>query len=193
MTCDNGSESDSSNSDKEKKHCHINWRDTQECYIIHQLGNIWQYRPSTAPTESSARTETAPAAAITRISIVHYWMTTNVRDDPSEEWQNVYCTIMSHSYREGQKFTWHMKYMMGEEFDISAFGGSVTGKAKEHGDVRWRLQLHGGHRNEMVVRNVLRVDGAHNMLCQWIRNCPSQCLLNRDLWPCARRECSRSS
>jgi hypothetical protein len=38
-----------------------------------------------------------------------------------------------------------------------------------HGDVRLRLRLPGGRKHEVVVRNVLHVEGAHNSLSQsWL-------------------------
>jgi hypothetical protein len=62
---ESGSESKSSNSEDEKKHRRTNWRDIQECYSCHQVGNIARYCPSTAPGESTAPTLTAAAAAAT--------------------------------------------------------------------------------------------------------------------------------
>jgi len=51
---------------------------------------------------------------------------------------------------------------------IRNFAGRVAGKAIGHGDVQLRLQLPGGRHciHEVVVRNVLHVEGAKNSLSQ---------------------------
>jgi len=51
--------------------------------------------------------------------------------------------------------------------DIRDFAGRVAGKAIGYGDLRLRLQLPGYRRNHQdVVRNVLHINGAHNLLSQ---------------------------
>jgi len=84
-SCDSGSESDGSCS-KNEKHAshHRNWKDTQECYTYHQVGQIARYCPRTASVESRAPTETA-AMTMKTTSIENYWMTTTGRDALSKE------------------------------------------------------------------------------------------------------------
>ena len=58
------------------------------------------------------------------------------------------------------------EYTKREEREIRDFAGRKAGKATGHGDVRLRLWLPGGRKHEVVVRNVLHVEGAHNSLSQ---------------------------
>ena len=84
-TCDRGSGSDSSSSDYEKHASHrTNWRDTQECYRCHMVGQIALYCQSTTPVQSRSPTETA-AATMTTTSIENYWMTVTNSMCPSKE------------------------------------------------------------------------------------------------------------
>jgi hypothetical protein len=65
-------------------------------------------------------------------------------------------------------FERYMEYTKRDGQEIRDFAGRVAGKAIGHGDVRLRLRLPGGrHRiHEVVVRNDLHVEGAHNSLSQ---------------------------
>jgi len=163
-----GSESDGSSSESEK-HRH---RHTQECYRCHKIGHIARYCPGTAPLESRAPTETAAAAAAaattTTTSIENYWMTVTNGKSPSKESWYLDCATTTHICGDRQKFERYTEYTKREERQIRDFAGSVGGKAIGHGDVRLRLRLPGGrHRiHEVVVRNVLHVEGAHNSLSQ---------------------------
>jgi hypothetical protein len=59
------------------------------------------------------------------------------------------------------------EYDKSEEREIRDFAGRFAGKAIGHSDVRLRLQLPGNRQvHEVVVRNVLHVEGAHNALSQ---------------------------
>jgi len=160
-----GSESDGSSSESEK-HRRRNWRAAQESYRCHKVGHIARNCPSTAPVESSAATETAAAAETTTTSIEDYWMTTTGREAPSKESWYLDCATTSHVCGDRRKFERYTEYTKREEREIRDFAGRVAGKAIGHGDVRLRLRLPGGRRNEVVVRNVLYVEGAHNSLSQ---------------------------
>jgi len=157
-----GSESDGSSSESDK-HRRRNWRDTQECYRCHKVGHIAQYCPSTAVVESAAPTETAAA---TTTSIENYWMTVTGRSPSKESWY-LDCATTSHICGDRRKFERYTEYTKREEREIRDFAGRVAGKAIGYGDVRLRLQLPGYRRNhEVVVRNVLHIEGAHNSLSQ---------------------------
>jgi hypothetical protein len=169
-----GSESDGSSSESEK-HRHRNWKDTQECYRCHKVGHIARYCPSTAPMESvapmesAAQTETAAAAAAatTTTSIENYWMTVTNRESPSKESWYLDCATTSHICGDRRKFDRYTEYTKREEQEIRDFAGRIAGKAIGYGDVRLRLRLPGYRRNhEVVVRNVLHIEGAHNSLSQ---------------------------
>jgi len=164
-----GSESDGSSSDNEKHASRrTNWRDTQECYRCHKKGHIARYCPSTAPVESAAPTETtaAAAAATTTTSIENYWMTVTNGKSPSKESWYLDCATTTHICGDRQRFEWYTEYTKREEREIRDFAGRKAGKATGHGDVRLRLQLPGGRKHEVVVRNVLHVEGANNSLSQ---------------------------
>jgi hypothetical protein len=162
---DSGSESDGSSSESEKHRR----RRTQECYRCHQVGHIARYCPSTAPVESVAPTETAAAAAAattTTTSIENYWMTVTNGKSPSKESWYLDCATTSHICGDRQRFERYTEYTKREEREIRNFAGRKAGKAIGHGDVRLRLRLPGGRKHEVVVRNVLHVEGAHNSLSQ---------------------------
>jgi hypothetical protein len=62
-------------------------------------------------------------------------------------------------------FEWYTEYTKREEWEIHKFAGMVTGKAIGYGDVQLRLRLPGYGRNpEVVVRNVLHIEGSQNPL-----------------------------
>jgi hypothetical protein len=162
---DSGSESDGSSSESEKHRR----RRTQECYRCHQVGHIARYCPSTAPVESVAPTETAAAAAAattTTTSIENYWMTVTNGKSPSKESWYLDCATTSHICGDRQRFERYTEYTKREEREIRNLAGRKAGKAIGHGDVRLRLRLPGGRKHEVVVRNVLHVEGAHNSLSQ---------------------------
>jgi len=164
---DSGSESNGSSSESEKNRR----RHTQECYRCHQVGHIARYCPSTAPVESGAPTETAAAAAsttMTTTSIENYWMTVTNGESPSKESWYLDCATTTHICGDRRKFERYTEYTKRDGREIHDFAGTVAGKAIGHGDVQLRLRLPGGrHRiHEVVVRNVLHVEGAHYSLSQ---------------------------
>jgi len=174
---DSSSESDGSSSENEKHASRrTNWRHTQECYRCHMVGHIARYCPSTAPVESgapteaaaAAPTETAAAAAMTMTSIENYWMTVTNGESPSKESCYLDCATTSHICGDRRMFERYTEYTKRDGQEIRDFAGRVAGKAIGHGDVRLRLRLPGGrHRiHEVVVRNVLHIEGAHNSLSQ---------------------------
>jgi len=163
---DSGSESNGTSLESEKHRR----RHTQECYRCYKIGHIARYCPGTAPLESGAPTEMAAAAAATTTttSIENLWMTvTNGKSLSKESWY-LDCATTTHICGDRQKFERYIEYTKREERQIRDFAGSVGGKAIRYGDVRLRLRLPGGrHRiHEVVVRNVLHVEGAHNSLSQ---------------------------
>jgi hypothetical protein len=166
---DSGSESDGSSSESEKHRR----RHTQECYRCHKVGHIARYCPSPALVESGAPTETAAAAAAatTTTSIENYWMTVTKGESPSKESWYLDCATTTHICGDRRKFKRYTEYSKREYREICDFAGRVTGKAIGHGDVQLRLRLPGGRNriHEVVVRNVLHVEGAHNSLSQlWL-------------------------
>jgi len=162
-----GSESDGSSSESEK-HRRRNWKDTQECYRCHQVGHIAGYCPSTAPVESRALTETATATTTTTTtSIENYWMTVMTGESPSKESWYLDCATTSHVCGDRQEFVRYTEYAKRDEREIHDFAGRAAGKAIGYGEVGLRLRLPGYRRNhEVVVRNVLHIEGAHNSLSQ---------------------------
>jgi hypothetical protein len=159
------SESDDRSSDN-KKHAsrRTNWRNTQECYRCHMKGHIARYCPSTAPVESAAPTETAAA---TTTSIKNYWMTVTNGKNPSKESWYLDCATTSHICGDRRKFERYTEYTQREELESCNLAGMIAGKAIGYGDVRLRLRLPGYRRNlEVVVRNILHIEGAHNSLSQ---------------------------
>jgi len=162
---DSGRESDGHSSESEKD-CRTNRRDTQECYRCHKKGHIARYCPSTAPVETRAPTETAATTMMTT-SIENYGMTVTNGKSPSKESWYLDCATTTHICRDQWKFERYTEHNTREEREIRDFAGRVAGKAIGHGDVRLRLRLPGYRRNhEVVVGNVLNIEGAHNLLSQ---------------------------
>jgi len=158
-------------------------RHTQQCYRHHEVGHIPRYCRSTAPVERRAPTkaaadtptETAAVVATTTTSIEDCLMIVTNRESPSKESCYWDYTTTSHICGNQPNFDWYTEHTKREEREIRNFAGKVAGKAIDHGDVGLMVRLPGGRRNELVVRNVLYVEGAHNSLAQpW--------LVDRD-WP----------
>jgi hypothetical protein len=162
---DSGTESDGSSLESEKHRR----RRTQECYRCHQVGHIARHFASTAPEEITAPTETAAAATtMATTSIENCLMTVMSGESPSKESWYLDCTTTSHLGGDPQRFKRYTEYTTREGQEIRDYAGGVTGKAIGHGDVRLRLRLPGGHHRikEVVVKNVLHVEGAHTWLSQ---------------------------
>jgi len=182
--CGSGNDSDGFSSDTEKHASHLtNSMDTQECYWYHKKRHIAQYCPSIAPVECVALTETV--AAITTLT-ENYLMTVTNGKSPSKERWYLDCATTIHICGDWRKFEQYTEYTNRDQRHIYNLAASVGGKAIRHGAGQLRLRLHGGHRNEVVVRNVLHDKDAHNSLSQswlmdWglgIADCPSHWLRN---------------
>jgi len=93
-------------------------------------------------------------------------MTVTGRSPEKKAWY-LDCPTMSHISRDQQEFVRYMQYGKSDVREIHNFAGWVTGKAIGYGDVWLRLQLRGYRQNhEVVVRNLLHIEGAHNSLSQ---------------------------
>jgi len=104
---------------------------------------------------------------MTTTSIENYWMTVTNRESPSKESWYLDCATTSHICGDRRKFKLYTEYTKREEREIRDFAGRIAGKAIGYGDVRLRLRLQGYCRNhEVVVRNVLHIEGAYNLLSQ---------------------------
>jgi len=93
-------------------------------------------------------------------------MTVTNGNSPSQQSWNLDCAPTTHICRDQRKFERYTDYSMTEERQICNFAGRVAGNDIGHRDVRLSLRLPGGCRNEVVVRNVFYVKGAHNSLSQ---------------------------
>ena len=149
---DSGRESDGSSTESEKYRC----RHPQECYKCHPVGHIARYCPSTALVESAAPTETA--AVTTMTSIENYWKTVTNGESPSNESWYLDCATNTHICGGQQKFEQYTECSNRAERQIRDSAGRVTGKAIGHGDVQLRIPLPRGHRNQVIVRNILYVE-----------------------------------
>jgi hypothetical protein len=65
--------------------------------------------------------------------------------------------------RKVEQFTEYTKRVERKIRDVAE---RVAGRATGHGDVRLRLRLLGGQKYEIVERNILHVEGAHNSFSQ---------------------------
>jgi hypothetical protein len=118
-------------------------------------------------TETSAKDDTITARVSTE-TIENYWVTdTGGKTAPSKESWYLDCASTSHICGDRRKFVRYTGFTKKDEREIRDFAGKVAGKAIGQGDVRLRLRLPGYRRiNEVVVRDVLHVAGAHNSLSQ---------------------------
>jgi hypothetical protein len=115
---------------------------------------------STAPTDTAAMT-------MTTTSIENYWITVSNTESPWKESWYIVCSTTSHISGDQQDFVQYTQYAKSDERLIHDFAGKVAGKAIRYGDVRLRLWLSGYRRNhEVVVTNILHIEGAHNTLSQ---------------------------
>jgi hypothetical protein len=101
-------------------------------------------------------------------TIENYWVTdTGGKTAPSKESWYLDCASTSHICGDRRKFARYTGFTKKDEREIRDFAGRVAGKAIGQGDVRLRLRLPGYRRvNDVVVRDVLHVEGAHNSLSQ---------------------------
>jgi hypothetical protein len=102
-------------------------------------------------------------------TIENYWVRdTGGKSAPSKESWYLDCASTSHVCGDRRKFARYTGFTKKDEREIRDFAGRVAGKAIGHGDVRLSFRLPGGRDriNEVVVRDVLHVEGAHNSLSQ---------------------------
>jgi len=154
------------------------------CFYCHQEGHkVWNCPsmkrgdpPVTQErTEIPAKDDSINAARVSAemTTIENHWVTdTGGKTAPSKESWYLDCASTSHICGDRRKFARYTEFTKKDEREIHDFAGTVAGKAIGQGDVRLRLRLpgsrtHGGHRiHEVVVRDVLDVAGAHNLLSQ---------------------------
>lgn len=79
------------------------------------------------------------------------------------------------TFAEIGRSSYGTEYTNREERVIRDFAGSAASKAIGYGDVRGRLRLPRGRSHEIIVRNVLHGEGAHNSLSQSL-------LMDRIVW-----------
>jgi hypothetical protein len=86
---------------------------------------------------------------------------------PSKQCSYLDCASTSHICGDRRRFARYTEFTKKDERQIHDLAGRVEGKVIKQGDVRLRLRLPGYRRiNEVVVRDVLHVAGAHNSLSQ---------------------------
>jgi len=125
-------------------------------------------------TETAAKAKDDTITATTRDSaemtttIRNYWVTdTGGKTAPSKGSWYLDCALTSYICGDRRKFARYTGFTKKDEREIRDFAGRVAGKAIGQGDVRLRLRLPGYRRvNEVVVRDVLHVKGAHNSLSE---------------------------
>ena len=164
-------------------HCHKEGHMVWNCQSM-QCGESPVRKVS---TETAAKTRdgtinTARDSAEMTTTIKNYWVTdTGGKTAPSKESSYWDCDTTSHICADRRKFTRYTGFTKKDEGEIRDSAEKVAGKAIGQGDVRLRLRLpgsctHRGHRiHEVVVRDVLHVEGAHNSLSQ-------SRLMDRGLW-----------
>jgi hypothetical protein len=129
-------------------------------------------------TETAAKNDTITAASVSEETIENYWVTgTNGKSAPLKECWYLDCASTSHICGDRRKFARYTGFAKKDVWEIRDFAGTVAGKTIGQGDVRLRFRLPGGRDriNELVVRDVLHVEGAHNSLSQ-------SRLMDRGLW-----------
>jgi len=148
------------------------------CFYCHKEGHkVWNCPsmkrgdpPVTKEsTETAAKDDTITAVSVSAETIKNYWVTTTGgKPAPSKESWYLDCASTSHICGDRRKFARYTEFTKKDEREIRDFAGRVAGKAIGQGDVRLRFRLPGGRDriNEVVVRDVLHVAGAHNSLSQ---------------------------
>ena len=151
------------------------------CFYCHKEGHkVWNC-PSMKRGDSPATQEstgmpakddsiTAARVSAEMTTIENYWVTdtTGGKTAPSKESWYLHCASTSHVCGDRRKIVRYTGFTKKDAREIRDFAGKVAGKAIGQGDVRLRFRLPGGRDriNEVVVRDVLHVEGAHNSLSQ---------------------------
>jgi hypothetical protein len=150
------------------------------CFYCHTEGhNVWNcpsMKRGDSPvtkesTETAAKAKddtitTRDSAEITT-TIANYWVTdTGRKMAPSKVSWNLDCASTSHICEDRRKSARYTGFTKKDEREIRDFAGRVAGKAVGQGDVRLKFHLPGNREHEVVLRDVLHVDRAHNSLSQ---------------------------
>jgi len=120
-------------------------------------------------TETAAKDDTITAARVSVETIENYWVTNTGRyTAPSKGSWYLNCVFTSPVCADQRKLDHYMGFTKKDEQEINDSAGKVPGKAIRQGDVRSRFRLPGGHNriNEVVVRDVVHGEGAHNLFSQ---------------------------
>jgi len=153
------------------------------CFYCHKEGHkVWncQSMKRSDPPVAKESTETTAKAMDDTITtardsvemttiIENYWVTdtTGGKTAPSKESWYLDCASTSHVCGDQRMFARYTGFTKKDEREIRDFAGKVAGRAIGQGDVRFSLRLPGYCRiDEVVVRDVLHVAGAHNSLSQ---------------------------
>jgi hypothetical protein len=150
------------------------------CFYCHKAGHkVWNF-PSMKrgdppvmkeSTETAANDDTITACRVSAemTTIENYWITaTGGSPVPSKESWRLDCASTLHISGNRRRFVRYPAFNKYDEREIRDFAGRVAGKAIGQGDVQLRFRPPGGHGriNEVVVRDVTHVAGAHNLLTQ---------------------------
>jgi len=127
-------------------------------------------------TEPAAKDDMLTAARVSAETIENYWVTdTGGKMAPSKESWYLNCTSTSHICGNRRMFVRYMGFTKQDDQEIRDSARREAGKAIGHGDVRLSFCLPGNREHEVVVRDVLHVEGAHDSLSQ-------SKLMDRGLW-----------
>jgi len=148
------------------------------CFYCHKEGHeVWNC-PSmkrSDPPVTKESTEippkdgsiTAARFSAEMMTIEHYWVTdTGGKTAPSKESWYLDCASTSHICGDRRKFVRYTGFTKQDEREFRDFAGRIAGKAVGQGDVRLKFRLPGNREHEVVVRDVLHVEWAHNSLSQ---------------------------
>jgi len=151
------SDSDDSGSENEK-HRRANWKE-RECSEFRELGHIAQC--------CAKRKAQAAAVANSTMTTENFWMTDAAAGNiPLKESWYLDSATTSYNCGDQQIVVLYTEYDKSEEREIRDFAGRVAGVAIGYGDVRLMLTLPGSRIDEVVVKNVLHIEGANSTLSQ---------------------------
>jgi hypothetical protein len=148
------------------------------CFYCHKEGHkVWNcpsMKRGDPPviqesTEIPAKDDSITAARFSAemTTIENYWVTdTGGKTAPSKESWYLDCASTSHICGDRRKFVRYTGFTKQDEREFRDFAGRIAGKAVGQGDVRLKFRLPGNREHEVVVRDVLHVERAHNSLSQ---------------------------